>query len=418
MRFSFDENGNEIMPAPKTVSEINEHIKMLIDEEMILQDVFIQGEVSNFKNHSSGHLYFTLKDEYSEIKAVMFKSYAYKVKFKIESGMKVIVHARVGVYAQAGIYQLYVDNIQPDGIGSLHLAYEQLKKKLSNEGLFDIEHKLKLPKYPKAIGVITSPTGAAVRDIINVATRRFSFAKILLYPCLVQGEDAPKELIKAVEYFNQKNSVDVIIIGRGGGSIEDLWAFNDENLARAIYKSHIPTVSGVGHETDFTICDFVADVRASTPSAAAEIVTPSCLELNELLEGFSLRAIRSVNHKLDKLRLKLKNISESYIFKNPDRMLDAPKMRLDSVNEKMLSLFNGVLDKKKSTFMQLSGKLATLNPMSVLSRGYGAVYDKDRKIVKSIGNINIDDEIQILLSDGSILARITEKEGNRNGKKN
>ena len=417
MRYSFDEYGDEIMPTPKTVSEINDYIKQLIDEEMILQDIYIQGEVSNFKNHSRGHLYFTLKDESSEIRAVMFSSYAYKVKFKIENGMKVIVHARVGVYAQAGSYQLYVDTIQPDGIGALHLAYEQLKKKLSLEGLFDTDKKKPLPRYPKSIGVITSPTGAAVRDIINVATRRFSYAKIILYPCLVQGEDAPYELVRAVNYFNDKNLVDVIIIGRGGGSIEDLWAFNNENLARAIFNSHIPVISGVGHETDFTICDFVADVRAATPSAAAEIATPNALEINALFSGFGTRAIKALNNRLENSRMKLDSIVNSFIFKNPDRMLDAPRMRLISIGDRLNSAFNDELKEKRNQFLQISGKLAALNPMSVLSRGYGAIYNENKEIIKSIDEVCIGDKIQIELSNGSLMATINAKEGKKNGKK-
>lgn len=412
MNYSFDEYGNEIMPTPKTVSEVNDYIKLLIDEEMILQDIYIQGEVSNFKNHYSGHLYFTLKDEKSEIKAVMFKSYAYKVKFKIENGMKVIVHARVSVYAQAGAYQLYVDTIQPDGIGALHLAYEQLKKKLYNEGLFDEKNKKTLPKYPSIIGVITSPTGAAVRDIINVSTRRFPYAKIVLYPCLVQGEDAPNNLINAVEYFNNNSLVDVIIIGRGGGSIEDLWAFNDEGLARAIYKSNIPVISGVGHETDFTICDFVADIRAATPSAAAEIATPNILDLIELFNGFNLRAIKSIKHKLVQSSLRLSNIKNASIFKKPEKTFDAYKIKLDNFNDRLLSFFNLYLNNSKSKFLQLSGKLASLNPMSVLSRGYGAMIDDNNNIIKSINNVNVGDTISVMLSDGCVVATVTDKKGN------
>ncbi|MBQ7352984.1 MAG: exodeoxyribonuclease VII large subunit [Clostridia bacterium] len=400
------------MPIPKTVSEINEYIKALIDEEMILQDIYIQGEISNFKNHSSGHLYFTLKDENSEIKAVMFKSYAYKVKFRIENGMKVIAHARISVYAQAGNYQLYVDSIQPDGIGALHLAYEQLKKKLYNEGLFDVEHKLTLPKYPSTIGVITSPTGAAVRDIINVATRRFPYAKIILYPSLVQGEDAPRDLIKAVEFFNNHMPVDVIIIGRGGGSIEDLWAFNDEGLARTIYKSRIPTISGVGHETDFTICDFVADVRAATPSAAAEIATPNTLEIIDLFNGFKHRALKSIKNKIEQSRLRLSNIKKSSLFRNPEKMFDAPKIKLDIYNDKILSSFNLFLNNSRGQFLQLSGKLASLNPMSVLSRGYGAMKDIKNNIIKSINNVNLGDTINVMLSDGCVIATVTDKKGN------
>lgn len=408
MRFTFDENGNEILPPPFTVSEVNYNIKSLIEEESMLQDFYIQGEISNFKNHySTGHCYFTLKDESSEINAIMFKSYASKLAFKPENGMKVLAHARVGVYPKSGSYQLYVDIMQPDGIGSLYLAFEQLKNRLRDEGLFDEIYKKSIPRFPKRIGIITSKTGAAVRDIINVATRRYPIAELVLYPTLVQGPDAPYELINGVEFFNLTNSVDVIIIGRGGGSMEDLWAFNDEGLARAIFNSKIPIISGVGHEIDYTICDFVADVRAATPSAAAELATPDIVELKNLLNGFNYRAISSFLSTYNAQKSKLKELSESRVFKTPDILLDNHKTRLFTVAENLENTFRSLISDKKLQFIGLNSKLTALNPMAVLSRGYSAIYDKNNNTVKSVNSLKIGDSIEIKMCDGAVDATIT-----------
>lgn len=408
MRFTFDENGNEILPPPFTVTEINYNIKSLIEEEAILQDFYIQGEISNFKKHySTGHCYFTLKDENSEISAIMFKSYASKLAFKPENGMKVLAHARVGVYPKTGSYQLYIDLMQPDGIGSLYLAFEQLKNRLREEGLFDDEYKKPIPRFPKRIGIITSKTGAAVRDIINVATRRYPVAELVLYPTLVQGPDAPYELINGVEFFNLTDSVDVIIIGRGGGSMEDLWAFNDEGLARAIFKSKIPVISGVGHEIDYTICDFVADLRAATPSAAAELATPDILELKNQLNGFNYRAISAFLSRFNDQKGKLKELSESRVFKTPDILLDNPKTRLFTIAENLENAFRNLVSDKKMQFIGLNSKLTALNPMAVLSRGYSVIYDKEKNTVKSIDSLNVGESIEIKMCDGQIDATIT-----------
>lgn len=410
MRFCFDDEGNEIMPKPYSVTEVNENIKSLIEEEAVLQDFFIQAEISNFKNHSSGHFYFTLKDQNSEIRAVMFKSYSKNVKFKIENGMKIIAHARVGVYLQAGTYQLYVDSIQPDGIGGLHLAYEQLKEKLSKEGLFDESHKLSIPKYPASIGVITSPTGAAIKDIINVATRRYPLAKIILFPALVQGEGAAADLIHGIEYFNLVKTVDVIIIGRGGGSIEDLWAFNDENLARAIYDSKIPTISGVGHEIDYTICDFVSDKRAATPSAAAELATPSLIEVKSNLSSLSNGLYTAVFSKLNNHKNRLEMLSKSQVLKNPIKMLDAPKMRALHLGDSLIGAFSDILSEHKLKFAEINSKLFALNPMSVIARGYSVAYDNKSNIVKSIKDVKNDDILKVKVSDGTINSKIISLE--------
>ncbi|MBP3495365.1 MAG: exodeoxyribonuclease VII large subunit [Clostridia bacterium] len=411
MQFSFDENGNEILPEPKSVSEINDYIKSLIEEEMLLQDIYVKGEISNFKKHiSSGHFYFTLKDEKSEIRAIMFRAYSQRVRFKIENGMKVVVHARVGVYQQGGSYQLYVDTIIPDGIGELHLAYEQLKAKLAGEGLFEEENKKPLPRFPKRIGIITSATGAAVRDIINVSIRRYPLAELVLFPALVQGEGSSSELIRALEYFNIEKCVDVIIIGRGGGSIEDLWSFNDEMLARTIFMSKIPVISAVGHETDFTICDFVADKRAPTPSAAAELATPDINELKSTLNSFAQRAINAFSNTINMYKDILSGIEDSKVFKKPLSMLDTPRMHLDALSDKISFSFEKNLSDKKNKFSNINGRLVALNPMAILSRGYGALFNSNNEIVNSIDKINIDDKIKINLSDGSINAVVMSKE--------
>ena len=417
MNYRFDDNGNVLPPEPKSISEINGYIKSLIEEEALIQDVYAVGEISNFKNHyATGHFYLTLKDENSEIRAIMFRSYASKIKFKPQDGMRVIVHGRIGVYAQAGSYQLYIDSMQPDGIGDLHLAYEQLKTKLSAEGLFDEAHKKGLPFFPNAIGIITSSTGAAVRDIIKVATRRYPLAKLILFPSLVQGSEAPAELVKGIEYFNIMNSVDVIIIGRGGGSIEDLWAFNDEGVARAVFKSSIPVISAVGHEIDYTICDFVADVRAATPSHAAELATPDISEIIYRLNSFQERALDAIKDNISSYRALLDSLSSSRVFTKPLTMLDVPNLRLANLTEKLTSTVTDSLGEKRKRFISVNSKLMALNPMAVLSRGYGAVFDEKSNVIKSIKDINENDKITVKLSDGDILATVTERR-NKDAKK-
>ena len=417
MNYRFDDNGNVLPPEPKSISEINGYIKSLIEEEALIQDVHAVGEISNFKNHyATGHFYLTLKDENSEIRAIMFRSYASKIKFKPQDGMRVIVHGRIGVYAQAGSYQLYIDSMQPDGIGDLHLAYEQLKTKLSAEGLFDEAHKKELPFFPNAIGIITSSTGAAVRDIIKVATRRYPLAKLILFPSLVQGSEAPAELVKGIEYFNIMNSVDVIIIGRGGGSIEDLWAFNDEGVARAVFKSSIPVISAVGHEIDYTICDFVADVRAATPSHAAELATPDISEIIYRLNSFQERALDAIKDNISSYRALLDSLSSSRVFTKPLTMLDVPNLKLANLTEKLTSTVTDSLGEKRKRFISVNSKLMALNPMAVLSRGYGAVFDEKSNVIKSIKDINENDKITVKLSDGDILATVTERR-NKDAKK-
>lgn len=408
--YKFDEYGNELLPPSKTVSQVNEYIKMLIEDEIQLQDIYVSAEISNFKHHSTGHMYFTLKDESSEIKAVMFRAYASRLNFRVENGMKVLVHARVGVYEKAGSYQLYVDSMQPDGIGSLYLAYEQLKSKLASEGLFNEEHKKQLPKFPKRIGVITSPTGAAIRDIIKVATRRSPLSDIILYPAAVQGRESAFELTRAVEHFNLIGNVDVIIIGRGGGSLEDLWSFNDEALARAIFASDIPVVSAVGHEIDFTICDFVADVRAATPSHAAELVTPNCEELKIRIANGYTTLKNSIIGTLSEYRLLIDGYMKSKVLKDPMYLFDEKRMRLIDTTDKLYNAMNYKNKELRSRIATIGASLTALNPLAVLTRGYGAVFNSDNAVLKSIENVNIGEKIKVKLSDGSIIASVEDIE--------
>ena len=408
--YKFDEYGNELLPPSKTVSQVNEYIKMLIEDEIQLQDMYVSAEISNFKHHSTGHMYFTLKDESSEIKAVMFRAYASRLNFRVENGMKVLVHARVGVYEKAGSYQLYVDSMQPDGIGSLYLAYEQLKSKLASEGLFNEEFKKPLPKFPRRIGVITSPTGAAIRDIIKVATRRCPLSDIILYPAAVQGKESAYELTRAVEHFNLINNVDVIIIGRGGGSLEDLWSFNDEALARAIFASNIPIVSAVGHEIDFTICDFVADVRAATPSHAAELVTPNCEELKIRIANGYTTLKNSIIGTLSEYRLLIDGYMKSKVLKDPMYLFDEKRMRLIDTTDKLYNAMNYKNKELRSRIATIGASLTALNPLAVLTRGYGAVFNSDNSVLKSIENVNIGEKIKVKLSDGSIIASVDDIE--------
>ena len=408
--YRFDENGNELLPEPKTVSWVNDYIKSLIEEEVQLQDIYISAEISNFKYHSSGHMYFTLKDEKSEIKAVMFKPYSMKLRFLPQNGMKVIVHARIGVYERAGAYQLYVDSMQPEGLGALYLAFEQLKSKLAYEGLFNEDHKKAIPKIPQKIGIITSPTGAAVRDIIKVCKRRCPFAQLVLFPSAVQGDSAASELTFAIEYLNATNYVDVIIIGRGGGSIEDLWAFNDENLARAIYNSQIPVISAVGHEIDFTICDFVADLRAATPSHAAELATPNISELNLMLDSSKKRMSVAIYNKVLAYKDRVSKLIESKDLKKPEYLFDTKKIQLLTIAENLSRVMNERIKDLKHELAQISASLNALSPLSVLSRGYGVVFNDENKIVKSVNEIIVEDKILIKMIDGTIDASVNSIE--------
>lgn len=391
-----------------TVTQLNEYIKGKIDADKALSSLWIKGEISNFVHHKSGHLYFTLKDEGSLIRSLMFSYAAAKLPFKPENGMKVIMHGRVASYVRDGIYNFYADSMEPDGIGALYIAYEQLKKKLEAEGLFRPEYKKPLPKTPTRIGVITSPTGAAVRDIINVITRRFPYAKITVYPALVQGDGAPPQLIAGIRHFNMTSSADVIILGRGGGSIEDLWAFNNELLAREIFASRIPIISAVGHETDFTICDFVADRRAPTPSAAAEIAVPETTELQRKISNIVGKMSMLLTMSLNDKRKTLTALSDSKVLRNPLHILDEKKTRLVLDTERLENAIRTNLNQKRSVFDKNVSKLEALNPLSVLLRGFSAVFAEEGKLVKSIKDVAVGDDLTLRTADGAILAKVNE----------
>lgn len=392
-----------------SVSQLNRYIKMNFDADENLANIFISGEISNFTNHyRTGHLYFTLKDDSAAVRAVMFNSSAKRLKFMPEDGMKVIARGRVSVYEASGQYQLYVDDMQPDGVGALNLAYEQLKEKLQKEGLFSEHHKKPLPPYPEKVGVITSPTGAAVRDIINVLGRRFPYAEIVFCPVLVQGDGAHLQLTDAVNMFNSERAADVIIIGRGGGSIEDLWEFNDEGLARAVYNSEIPVISAVGHETDFTICDFVADMRAPTPSAAAELAVPDANELQYALSALKNRMFLNVSSGIADRRSRLEYLTSKGALKSPDEMLSNRSQRLDTAFSKMLSSYENRIGGKKVEFISAATALSKLDPMSVLMRGFAFVSDKNGKNVYSSQALAKGDEINVRFHDGSAVCEVKE----------
>lgn len=392
-----------------SVSQLNRYIKMNFDADENLANIFISGEISNFTNHyRTGHLYFTLKDDSAAVRAVMFNSSAKRLKFMPEDGMKVIARGRVSVYEASGQYQLYVDDMQPDGVGALNLAYEQLKEKLQKEGLFSELHKKPLPPYPEKVGVITSPTGAAVRDIINVLGRRFPYAEIVFCPVLVQGDGAHLQLTDAVNLFNSERAADVIIIGRGGGSIEDLWEFNDEGLARAVYNSEIPVISAVGHETDFTICDFVADMRAPTPSAAAELAVPDVNELQYALSALKNRMFLNVSSGIADRRSRLEYLTSNGALKSPDEMLSNRSQRLDTAFSKMLSSYENRIGGKKVEFISAATALSKLDPMSVLMRGFAFVSDKNGKNVYSSQALAKGDKINVRFHDGSAVCEVKE----------
>lgn len=390
-----------------TVSELNSNMKRLLDSRPGLKDIWITGEISNYKrNMASGHIYLTLKDDGGVLKACMFKSSAASLAFVPEDGMKVTAHGRVTVYEAGGTYQLYIDRMQPDGLGELYAAYNRLCEKLRAEGLFDEAHKKPIPKFPSAVGVITSDTGAAVRDIINVIKRRFGYTKIILYPAKVQGEGAAENVCRGIEFFNREKNVDVIISGRGGGSIEDLWAFNEEITARAIYASEIPVISAVGHEIDFTISDFVADLRAPTPSAAAELAVPST---NELLRQIESMKIRMAGAEAKLISDAAGRLEYAERLLSPTRFtdrLDALSLKLDSVSQRMVRAEEKEMEDKTRLLAVSSAKLNSLSPLAVLARGYAALTDCEGGSVTSAAELKTDDEIGIRLSDGEKRAKI------------
>lgn len=393
-------------PRVLSVSQINFYIKSIIENDGSLQFVLVTGEISNLTVHQrSGHIYLSLKDSNSVISAVMFAGNARRLKFRLENGMKVICRGRISVYEPSGRYQLYIEDMQPDGVGALTLAFEQLKKSLAQKGLFDNAHKKPLPKFPKTIGVITSPTGAAVQDIMNIIRRRFPSADIVLAPVLVQGESAPEQLVRAVNKFSASKIADVVIIGRGGGSAEDLWAFNDEQLAYAVYNCETPIISGVGHETDFTICDFVADVRASTPSAAAELAVPDRQELMSYYFKQKQYISAMLDRKIKTAQLRLENQQRRMSASSPKLKAEQLEKQLSAKSEKLTRFMNIYISDKENKLVAAKGKLDGLNPLNVLNRGY-AIAEKDEKIITSSKQLKNGDDFTVILSDGKINAKV------------
>lgn len=409
-----------------SVTDVNTYLKTIMDNDPFLNYVYIKGEISNLKFHTRGHLYFSLKDENSKINAVMFNYKNMNIDFVPEDGMNVLVKGKISVFVNGGSYQITVTNMKQDGIGNLYILFEELKKKLKNEGLFDEKHKKKLPRIPKKIGVITASTGAAVRDIISTINRRFPLAEIILFPSLVQGSGAKENLVKMIETAD-KSDVDVIILGRGGGSIEDLWAFNEEIVARAVYNAKKPIVSAVGHEIDFTICDFVADLRAPTPTGAAELVVPSKLEIQKYLSDYNSRLLSVITSKISTYKITLKKLESSYILNNPITMYEVEEQKLDSILEKLGSLMGHTLEKSKlklenltknitpnilykleknkSHLETLEQKLGLLNPENILKKGYSLTI-KDGKIITDASELKDGDTITTKLSIGTINSKV------------
>ena len=383
-----------------SVSAVNGYIKEMLERDDVLSSIAISGEISNFKRNSSGHLYFSLKDEGATISAVMFRGDASRLSFLPMDGMKVVVYGKISLYEKSGQYQVYIRTMISDGAGELARAYEELKRKLEAEGLFAPERKKKLPKLPRRIGIVTSPTGAAIRDMINVTGRRYPMADLIIFPAAVQGAEAPPQLRAGVEYFNAMGNVDVIIIGRGGGSIEDLWAFNDEALARAVAASEIPIISAVGHETDFTLCDFVADCRAPTPSAAAEIAVPDARAIFAYTEQIEERIARAMSAKLTRCNEDVLNMEKIIALNSPSAVLSRHALALQNLGVRIDGAMNKRLAASGSALAEVSAKLSGLNPLGVLSRGYSAVKGEDGRIKGSVNSLTVGERVAIVMSDG------------------
>ena len=391
-----------------TISDLTRYIKAKFDYDSHLQKVYVKGEISNFKHHSTGHLYFTLKDESSTILAVRFFNRYKPLNFEPEDGMKVLITGRVSVYEKSGNYQIYVDEMVQDGLGNLYLEYEKLKKKLQEKGLFDEKYKKPIPKYPKRIGIITAPTGAAIRDILSTIKRRYPIVETILFPALVQGQGAKESIVKQLE-LAQDYDLDVIICGRGGGSIEDLWAFNEEIVAETIFKSKVPIISAVGHEVDFTIADFVADRRAETPTGAAEIAVPNYMDITNLINQYNIRLNESINNIINKRKIKLESIKDSFVLKNPLALYEVKSQKLDNLIDLLNKDFNNIYINKKHQFDVLLNKVELLNPMKILDKGYSVVKLND-KLIKDAKQLKENDNISITLSKGVVKASVIGKE--------
>ena len=412
-----------------TISELNRYLKTKFENDTNLRMVYLKGEISNFKAHTRGHYYFTLKDETSRLNAVMFSYHTGNLKFMPCDGMKVLVVGRISVYEQTGSYQIYVENMAEDGIGNLYVAFEKLKKDLAKEGLFNPEHKKRIPRMPKRIGIVTASTGAAIRDILTTIKRRYPICETILFPALVQGNEAAADIVKKIELANTYD-IDTLIVGRGGGSLEDLWPFNEEIVARAIYNSKVPVISAVGHEIDFTIADFVADLRAPTPTAAAELAVPDTSTILNYLETAKGRSYQAINNTINNYQTRINNVANSYILKKPTAMYEILEQKLDNLIDKLNKEINIVIDNnkvrlfkssnsyiltnpsmlykfKEQTLLGLTEKLEVLNPISTLNRGYGII-KKDNVVVSSITNVKDNDDIVINLKDGNIYSKVVK----------
>ena len=412
-----------------TISELNNYIKGVLDDNIFLNKVYLKGEISNFKAHTRGHLYFTLKDEGSRLNAVMFSYQTNNLKFQPVDGMKVLVCGKISAYVATGSYQIYVESMEEDGLGNLYIEFEKLKKKLSAEGLFDQDKKKKIPKVPKKIGIVTASTGAAIRDILTTIKRRYPICETILFPSLVQGADAAKDIVKKIEIANTYD-IDTLIVGRGGGSIEDLWPFNEEIVARAIYNSRVPVISAVGHEIDFTIADFVADLRAPTPTAAAELAVPNIDTINTYLDNAVSRSTLSINNIIDKRKQNLFSLTTSYVLKKPTAMYEIKEQNLDYLIDRLNKEMKLILDNmnirlfksvnsfvitnpdmlykfKKQNLDHIINKLDVLNPLNTIKRGY-AIVKKDNKVISDSNNIKKDDIIDIDVKNGTINAKVVE----------
>ena len=396
-----------------TVSELNARIKGLIESDPALGSVCVRGELSNYKIYPSGHHYFTLKDAESSLRCVMFRSAASKLRFRPESGMGVTVCGRVSVYPRDGAYQLYCEELIPEGAGDLQLAYEQLKERLRREGLFGPAHKKPIPRYPERIAVITSSAGAAVHDIIRVLRKRWPVAKVLLLPVRVQGVEAPPEIVGAIRYANRHRLADLIITGRGGGSIEDLWAFNDERVARAIYESELPVISAVGHEPDVTIADFVADLRAATPSNAAELAVPDMSELREALSAARARLDQAVNRRLSERRKGLEELASRRVMQSPTGFIDQRRLELDSIRLRLDAAATARLGRERQEFSRLAAKLDALSPLKVLGRGYSIALDAGGRAVKDAGRLSPGERLELRFSKGSASCLVESVNGGK-----
>jgi exodeoxyribonuclease VII large subunit len=387
-----------------TVSELNNYIKSVIDNDEFLQRVYLKGEISNFKAHTRGHFYFSLKDENSKINAIMFMGHTKKVLFVPEEGMKVLVTGKISVYEPTGNYQIYVEDMLEDGVGNLYIAFNQLKEKLEKEGLFDPLHKKKIPKIPNRIGIITASTGAAIRDILTTIKRRYPLCKTILFPSLVQGDKAKDDIVRQIKRAEDYD-LDLLIIGRGGGSIEDLWAFNEEMVARAIYNCPIPTISAVGHEIDFTISDFVADLRAPTPTAAAELAVPNMVDIINYINQVKIRLNQTMKKYIDFNKMLLDKLINSYVLKKPLAMYEVKEQKLDNLIDRLGINIKNIMDINKNAFLNLLNKLEVLNPLSVLKRGY-TIVKMNNKAISNVAKLNKDDLIDIYFRDGIVSAKV------------